>query len=329
MTEEWAGSLLVLALALAVDAALGYPPALFRAIGHPVTWFGRLISMLDRRLNRDEEPFERRLATGACATVLLAAVAILGGAIVQAILGLFGSAVGTLTVAFVASTLLAQRSLDDHVRAVADALEDEGLEAGRASVAMIVGRDPDRLDEAGVCRAAIESLAESASDGVVAPALFIALGGLAGGAVYKAVNTADSMIGHRTERHEAFGWAAARLDDLLNLPAARLTALMLIVAAALMPDASGSRAARTAWRDAGKHKSPNAGWPEAAMAGALGLKLGGPRVYDGHLVDAVSFGDGRFEANPYDVRRALRIWRLAMLLQFVAVSALAAWVATD
>jgi adenosylcobinamide-phosphate synthase len=180
---------------------------------------------------------------------------------------------------------------------------------------MIVGRDTEQLSEAGVARAAIESLAENFSDGVVAPALWCAALGLPGIVLYKAVNTADSMIGHRTPRHEAFGWAAARLDDAINLPASRLSALLLIAAAALHgADARG--AARAVWRDAGSHRSPNAGWPEAAMAGALGLRLAGPRIYGDVRVDDGWMGNGRAEANEADLRRALRLYRTACTLQF-------------
>jgi len=176
---------------------------------------------------------------------------------------------------------------------------------------MIVGRDPDALDQAGVARAAIESLAENFSDGVVAPLLWFALAGLPGMLAYKAINTADSMIGHRTPRYEAFGWAAARLDDVVNLPAARLSALLLALAACVLPGASPRAAMRSVWRDAGKHRSPNAGWPEAAMAGALGLKIAGPRAYHGVLGDFAYMGDGRAELTAVDIRRSLWLYRLA------------------
>jgi adenosylcobinamide-phosphate synthase len=237
---------------------------------------------------------------------------------------------GALAVALVASTLMAQRSLYDHVARVADALDRDGLAAGRTAVAHIVGRDPDRLDAAGVARAAIESLAENFSDGVVAPALWLIVGGLAGGAVYKAINTADSMIGHRTPRHQAFGWGAARLDDLVNLPASRLAALLTVAAAAVSPRLS-TRAAAAAWsalrRDAARHRSPNAGYPEAAMAGALGLKLAGPRFYAGIRVADAPMGDGRWEATTNDIRAALALYQRAdaMLIVLVATLALFAW----
>ena len=223
-------------------------------------------------------------------------------------------ALGFFVVILLATTLLAQKSLADHVEAVARGL-DQGLPEGRKAVSMIVGRDPEKLDRAGVARAAIESLAENFSDGVVAPAFWMAVGGLAGGAAYKAVNTADSMIGHRTPKHEAFGWASARFDDLVNLPASRLTALLIVVAAAILPGMDAAGAWRAVWRDAKKHRSPNAGWPEAAMAGALGLALAGPRSYGGVMGDDAFMGDGgRRGATAADIRRALRLFWMADVL---------------
>jgi adenosylcobinamide-phosphate synthase len=208
---------------------------------------------------------------------------------------------------------------------VAAALEKNGLAAGREAVSHIVGRDPDALDETGVARAAIESLAENFSDGVVAPVVWLAAGGLAGGAIYKAINTADSMIGHRTPRHQAFGFAAARLDDLVNLPASRLSALLIVVAAAVTTGASAGGAWRAVVRDAHRHRSPNAGYPEAAMAGALGLALAGLRVYGGVPVEDAMMGDGRREATAADIRAALTLYRRAdaTLIGLVAFLALA------
>ena len=209
---------------------------------------------------------------------------------------------------------------------LAQALESEGLEGGRRAVSMIVGRNTSVLDEAGVDRAAIESLAENFSDGVVAPLFWTVLGGLPGGVLYKAANTADSMIGHRTKRHEAFGWAAARFDDLINLPASRLTALFLLVAASLTPGLSAREGWRALWRDAGLHRSPNAGWPEAAMAGALGLKLAGPRVYGTELTQDAFMGAGRAEATAADIRSALHLYRRALMVQALTLFVLAALV---
>jgi adenosylcobinamide-phosphate synthase len=261
------------------------------------------------------------------ALLIVSAVAILPAAAAQAALvHWLPDPLALVLLAVLAAPLLAQRSLWTHVLAVADALDGGGLEAGRKAVSHIVGRDPRALDEAGVVRAAIESLAENFSDGVVAPAFWCAVGGLPGLAGYKAVNTADSMIGHRTPRHEAFGWAAARLDDLVNLPASRLAALWLILAGAMQ--GTGREALQAVARDARHHRSPNAGWPEAAMAGALGLRLAGPRVYAGVRVEDGWMGDGRAEATTADLRRALRLYRRACIIQVCAgAGLLAVWTA--
>jgi len=310
---------LPLALAASiVEALTGYPAPLYSAIGHPVTWMGRLLAWLEARFNRSDAGFAMRRASGVAALCLyLAPVALVSWAATRALIPLGAPGFGAL--ALLAASLPAQRSLVRHARAVADGL-DVGLAEGRKAVAMIVGRNPAALDEAGVARAAIESLAENFSDGVVAPILWTALGGLAGGALYKAINTADSMIGHKDERYGAFGWAAARLDDLVNLPASRLAALWLVLAAWLTPGASASDATRAVMRDASKHRSPNAGWPEAAMAGALGLKLAGPRVYGETLVDDAFMGAGRREADTADIEKALRLYRTACAIQMLALA---------
>jgi adenosylcobinamide-phosphate synthase len=219
--------------------------------------------------------------------------------------------------------LIAQRSLHQHVADVAAALEQGGVIAGRAAIAKIVGRDPETLDASGVARAAIESLAENFADAVVAPVFWMAIAGLPGAALYKAINTADSMIGHRTPRHEAFGWAAARLDDLVNLPASRLSALLLIAAAMLSKNSSAGAAWRAVVRDASRHRSPNAGYPEAAMAGALGLSLAGPRVYGGVKIDDATMGGGRRDATAADIRRALALYRYADAVLIALIAAIA------
>jgi adenosylcobinamide-phosphate synthase len=320
-------SLLVLSLALAAEAAVGYPHRLYTWIGHPVTWIGRLIKGLDRSLNRDDGSFGRRRAAGILALLTLLAVTGLIAGAVERLLLPFGL-IGLVILAILASSLIAQRSLHDHVAAVSKGLREGGIDGGRKAVSMIVGRNPQSLDEAGVSRAAIESLAENFSDGIVAPAFWLGLGGLTGAVLYKAANTADSMIGHRTPRHEAFGWAAARFDDLVNLPASRLTALLILAAAALNRGASPQGAWRAVRRDASHHRSPNAGWPEAAMAGALGLRLAGPRVYGDVRVEDRWMGDGRAEAIAEDIDRALAIYRTAcgLLLSLAAGLALLAWI---
>jgi adenosylcobinamide-phosphate synthase len=301
---------------------IGYPDRLVRLIGHPVTWMGALIGALDRSFNREAAtPTTRRLAGAVAVLILIAVVGTISSLLWRSLsllpLGFFAAALA-------ASSLLAQRSLHVHVGRVATALEQDGIAAARQAVSHIVGRDAAALDAEGVARAAIESLAENFSDGVVAPALWMAIGGLPAAALYKAINTADSMIGFRTPRYAAFGWAAARLDDLVNLPAARLAGLLIVAAASLTKGAAPAGAWRALCRDAHRHRSPNAGYPEAAMAGALGLMLAGPRVYGGITVDDAMMGDGRRAADAADIRAALRLYRHAdaILIGLIAVVAL-------
>jgi adenosylcobinamide-phosphate synthase len=302
-----------------IELCAGYPQALWRAIGHPVTWIGRLIAALDRLLNRDAADARRRRYAGILAILLL--LAIVGSITFVVERELLRLPFGLVVVAVIASTLIAQRSLHQHVADVVTALEQGGVIAGRTAVAKIVGRDPQTLDAAGIARAAIESLAENFADGVVAPVFWMAIAGLPGAALYKAINTADSMIGHRTPRHEAFGWAAARLDDLVNLPASRLSALLLVAAAMLSKNASAAAAWRAVLRDAARHRSPNAGYPEAAMAGALGLSLAGPRVYGGVKIDDATMGDGRRDATAADIRQALTLYQYADAILIALVAA--------
>jgi adenosylcobinamide-phosphate synthase len=321
------GRVLILIIAFGIEAVLAYPAPLFRAIGHPVSWIGALIAALDSALNRPDTSFAMRRAAGVATVLLLLAASFAAGVAlgrVATAIPYLGFAVAVVVVAM----LLAAGNLDQHVRAVAASIRSEGLAGGRRNISRIVGRDPDALDEAAVCRAAIESLAENASDGVTAPALWYLVGGLPAIIAYKAINTADSMIGHMSERHRAFGWAAARLDDLVNLPASRLTGLLFIAAAAFVPGASAASAWRAYCRDARRHRSPNAGWPEAAMAGALGLRLAGPRIYSGVVVDDAWMGDGRAEATAQDIDRALQIYRVAGTIALVIVAAIGLLIAS-
>ncbi|MGE8584613.1 MAG: adenosylcobinamide-phosphate synthase CbiB [Agrobacterium tumefaciens] len=300
-------------LSLLIERLTGYPDWLFKRIGHPVTWIGSLIALLDKKWNRESASFSQRKAAGVVALSVFLALTVLVAWLVQSVLLLLP--LGLLLVAVLGASLPAQKSLEQHVEAVAIALEREGIDGGRKAVSMIVGRDPQALDEAAICRAAIESLAENFSDGIVAPSLWLGLLGLPGGAGYKAINTADSMIGHRSPRHEAFGWASARLDDLVNLPASRLSGGLFVVAAFFVKGASPKGAIAAIRRDARHHRSPNAGWPEAALAGALGFALAGPRSYGGQMIEARFMGEGgRATLVAGDIRTALRLARIADFL---------------
>lgn len=296
----------VLLVALAVDALCGEMGLVFRRVPHPVVLIGRAVSMLEARWNDPGGAARRlRLRGGAAVLLLVALAAVLGAAL--AVLAR-GHAWLWPVEALAVAVLLAQRSLYDHVRAVADGLDAGGLAGGRAAVRHIVGRDPDSLDAYGVGRAAVESLAENFSDGVVAPAFWYLLLGLPGILVYKTVNTLDSMIAHRTTRYRHFGMVAARLDDVLNLVPARLSGLLIVLAAIALPGARAGAALVSMLKDAGKHRSPNAGWPEAAMAGALHLKLAGPRRYPGETVDAPFIGPGTPDVRSADIRSALLLY---------------------
>ncbi len=290
-----------------VEAAAGYPGWLFRRAGHPVSWAGWLIERMDAEWNDARAPASFVHRRGIAALGGVAGVAWMAGRVV--------SRHGRIAVVVATSSLLAARSLHAHVAAVSHGLED-GLPAGRAALSMIVGRDTAQLDEAAVARAAIESLAENFSDAVVAPALWFVIGGLPAMAAYKAINTADSMIGHRTERHRLFGWASARTDDWVNLPASRLSALLIALASG-----QPRPALRAVRRSAARHRSPNAGWPEAAMAGALGIRLAGPRSYRGHPVEDAWMGEGPADPGRPEIARALRVYRRACVLAF----AITAW----
>jgi adenosylcobinamide-phosphate synthase len=313
------GSLL---LAFAFDALVGDPGWLWRRVPHPVVAVGRAITGLEERwLDVAAAPSEKA-RRGQIASLVVIGATTLVAVVVQALCLL--TPVGWLLLALAMSTLIAARGLYDHVRAVATGLE-QGLAEGRQAVAHIVGRDPASLDAHGVARAAIESTAENFADGVVAPLFWGVLFGLPGMAAYKAINTLDSMIGHRSPRYVHFGGFTARLDDFANWLPARLAALLILAAALFLPGTRPSAGWRALWRDAPHHRSPNAGWPEAAMAGALGLRLAGPRHYAGELVDDAWMGNGRAAATPSDIRRGLRLLVLACglaaaLLVLLAVS---------
>jgi adenosylcobinamide-phosphate synthase len=307
--------------ALAFDALIGDPDWLWRRLGHPVSLIGALIDLLDRKFNHDDQSPEQRKSEGINSTAILVVIAVAVGALIQFVVQILPA--GNIILALIASIFIAQRSLYQHVAEVRTAFAEGGLPAARDAVSRIVGRDPEHLDEAGVCRAGIESCAENFSDGVVAPVFWLALLGLPGLIAYKAINTADSMIGHRTERHESFGWAAARLDDLVNLVPARLSALLLAVAAPIAGGSIGTSLG-VVQRDASKHRSPNAGWPESAMAGALGLALAGPRRYAEHVADDPFLNaEATRPAAPDDIGRALDLYLAACVIEAAVYAALA------
>ena len=298
-----------LSIALVIDRVVGDPHWLWSKIPHPVVLFGKAIAFFEAQFNGRGLDDRARRSYGILTILALLLASTLGGWIVHsglAALGLFGTVIEILIVA----VLLAQKSLSDHVGAVASGLRKGGLEGGRQAVSMVVGRDPQSLDQPAVCRAAIETLAENFSDGVIAPALSYAVFGLPGLFAYKMLNTADSMIGHKTQRYLHFGWASARLDDLANWPAARLSALLIAGGAWIErgPKAAG-RALHVALTDHGLHRSPNSGWPESAMAGAIDVALAGPRIYAGERVqEPLQNAPGRRAIGPSEIVAALAVY---------------------
>lgn len=312
-----ADTLLIVVIALVADAVIGDPDAIWRRWPHPVTWIGRLIGMLDTRLNRETDGFARRRISGVAALLIVLAISGAAAFLIERTLRLLPLA--PLWIGLAGSVLIAQKSLYDHVARVRDALITGGLPAARKAIAMVVGRDPESLDEPALARAAIETTAENFSDGVVAPVFWFCLLGLPGIVLYKAINTADSMIGHRSERHNAFGWAAARLDDLVNLIPARIAGGLIALATPLI-NAKPRHAMTTMLSDARLHRSPNAGWPEAAMAGGLGIALAGPRRYPTHVVDDPYLNaSGRRDIGAEDIDRALKVMAGACGLQGLVI----------
>jgi len=328
MLRGWiAGHAWLTFVALVAEVLVGYPAWLHARIPHPVVWAGNAIEAFERWWNDPQYSFAKRRLLGSIAILLLVVAALVLGAAVE--LGAFraetayetafqravsrpgeighydhpwAGIVVLVVLALAASVGLAQRSLFVHVRDVLIALRAGDLVAARERVSLIVGRDTRQLDASGVSAAALESLAESFNDGIVAPAFWLTLGGLPGLFAYKVLNTADSLIGHKEERWRAFGWAAARADDVANLVPARIAGTLLAVA--------GWAGLLVMFKDASKHSSPNAGWPEAAMAGALGVRLGGPATYDGVLHERPVFGTGP-APGVADLGRGLRIYVIA------------------
>ncbi len=309
-------NMLIGLIALIAEPLLGYPALLQRRIGHPVQWMGALIDLFDRHMNDEAAAAKIRRRAG---IIMLAALCTITALLTLAIsLLLHRLPFGWVAEALLASVFLAHRQLGQAVRAVADGLE-ASLLRGREAVSHIVGRDTKALEEEEVARAAIETLAENASDGVIAPLFWLLIFGLPGIAVYKAINTADSMVGHLNARYADFGWASAKTDDVVNWVPARLTAILFCLAAIITPGASARAALKAVLHDAGKHKSPNAGWPEAAMAGALHFGLGGPRAYGGEVLNLPSMGTGRRHLGPNDIRKSITLYAVALMITFIIV----------
>ncbi|MEM0929662.1 MAG: adenosylcobinamide-phosphate synthase CbiB [Pseudomonadota bacterium] len=299
--------------ALAIEATFGWPEALYARIRHPVVWMGGLCSLGRGLLNRPSWPHALRYGSGLVTTLIVVAITIAMAAAVSFVLP--DNALGFVAEAVIASSLLASRSLHGHVAAVAKPLMLGDIENARGAVSRIVGRDPSLLDETGITRAAIESLAENTSDGVIAPLFWGMLFGLPGIAAYKAINTLDSMIGHRNKEFAAFGGFAARLDDVANIVPSRVTGLAFVIVG-LKPAALGVMI-----RDARRHRSPNAGWPEAAMAGALGVRLSGPRNYGGQASAEPWLNESAPDPQPADINYGLLIYRRTLLLFFLVLIA--------
>ena len=322
ITETISGinPLILLLLALVLDAYLGEARFLFKWCGHPVEWIGQLIGFLESKLNREKRGEADRTIRGALVVVVVTLLSACIGIVVTWLR--LTNPWGWLLELGLIFSILAGRSLYDHVYAVAVSLA-ESTETGRQAVSHIVGRDPAILDDYGVARAAIESLSENFSDGVIAPVFWYVLFGLPGLCIYKAVNTMDSMIGYKNKRYASFGFTAAKLDDVLNILPSRLAGLYIIIAAFFAPKTSALRAWRMMWRDASKHGSQTAGWTEAPMAGALNIALAGPRKYENMVVDGAWMGDGTAQVKVKDIRRALKLYIVANLMMLLTLVALA------
>lgn len=317
-------SFVVLFAALLLDRYWPGQDRLWQRYPHPVVLFGKAIDLAESVMRRPNGDRQGNRINGLMSILVLLALAAIGGWLIT----LFTSSIpiiGIVIEVLIVAVMLAQRSLADHVGDVAKALKSEGLAGGRREVAKIVGRDPEQLDHAGVARSAIESLAENVSDGIVAPALWYAVLGLPGLFAYKMLNTADSMIGHMNERYIDFGRASAKFDDAANWLPARLTGLIVVIATATSFGVSRAKTALTIMlRDARLHRSPNAGWPEAAFAGALGIQLSGPRIYDGSIAnEPVVNAAGRAVTGASDIQSALQLFDRICFVLIVCVALLA------
>ncbi|MEM7067297.1 MAG: adenosylcobinamide-phosphate synthase CbiB [Pseudomonadota bacterium] len=305
-------TLTILLIALVADWFFGEPEFLWSRFAHPIVLFGKTISFFDTRFNVSDASDDRKYRNGAFSICVLIAIALLAGLTLDWLIE-FTGLIGWFVEVFIVFVLLAQKSLHDHVKAVVSGLREEGLDGGQKAVGMIVGRDPKLLDQSGVCRASIESLAENFSDGVVAPAFWYAIFGLPGIIVYKMINTADSMIAYKNEKYLWFGRVAAQIDDLANWLPARMSALLIAIGVGVRNGVDAGRGAlKCAMKDNGLHRSPNAGWPEAAMAGGVGIALGGPREYPGETVAQVFLNaSGKRDLGGPDIEKCLTVFARA------------------
>lgn len=309
----------VLLLALLIDRSIGDPDWIWRKVPHPVAAFGAGIKWFETRFNRKSMSPRRRKWFGITTILVLLLATFIIGLIIHALLLQLGFT-GIIIEALVASIFLAQKSLVDHVGKVEQAFKQGSLVEARSAVSLIVGRETKKLGESAVCRAAIESLAENSSDGVVAPVFWYLILGLPGLFCYKLVNTADSMIGYKNERFKDFGWASARLDDVVNFIPARLTAFIVILTSGLFINRKAAeKAIDVVKKDARHHHSPNAGFPECAFAGALDVELLGPRIYSGKAVDEPFQNESGKMAGPDDIDRAIRLFNRSMDVLFLVI----------
>ncbi len=290
-----------------IDYLIGDPDYIYKRFPHPVSWFAANLKFFEKHL------YAPRKVNGAACLLITIFIAVIPAYYLEYWLLEFGT-IGQLLIAIAASVLLASKSLIAHVTQVKTSLENETLEQARIAVSKIVGRETDQLDRPAISRATIESLAENFSDGVVAPLLWLITFGLPGIVLYKVVNTADSLIGHKSDKYYHFGWFAAKLDDVLNLVPARLTALLIILSTFFFKHTNSKKAFETCLKEANLHLSPNAGWPETAVAGALGIALGGPRYYEGVLVQGTWFNKNGRQAAVLHIENALILTNISLLI---------------
>jgi adenosylcobinamide-phosphate synthase len=312
--------LLILVLAIVLDMSVGDPDWIWRKLPHPVVFFGKIISTLDRHLNRIRDNRRMRKRFGILALIIMLALVLIIGVVLSSVFRQFG-VIGFVIEVIIVAMLIAQKSMSDHIKNIIAPLSSGDIKGARYAVSMIVGRQTSEMNASDVTRSSIESLAENFSDGVVAPIFWYALLGLPGILMYKMLNTADSMIGHKTVEYEDFGWASAKLDDLANWLPARLSSLLIAVSALiLIGPKSFKNVIWTVLNNSSLHRSPNAGWPETAMAGALGIVLSGPRIYGQQTSPELYLNPtGRLDLTHLDLEKAINVFWLSCIVEVIFV----------